>query len=322
MLLKITSFPLENNTHQTNQMNLKKVSEFEKNLKRMTASLNGALGTAHNWKIRTDAEKLKQASLVFGRQDLAIKCGELVLRAERVIALSNPPTPKKETGRGHKKSVASEATLLKSDIISKIRKAAQNFSDDEFEKKMEEAREGNTVPTRSMLLRPNCTHIHNSGDFEWYTPQGIIESARQTMGSIDLDPASCEFANKNHVKADKYFNLEEDGLSKEWVGNVWMNPPFNRGIVNQFMDKLISHVESRTVQQAITICNNNTECSWLQRLLKHASAVCFHSGRVGFYKDDGQKRGKALQGQVIAGLKVNSQKFKENFAPFGACLFH
>ncbi len=50
---------------------------------------------------------------------------------------------------------------------------------------------------------------------EWYTPSYIIEAARQVLGSIDLDPASCALANQT-VKAAKYFTVDDDGLAQSW----------------------------------------------------------------------------------------------------------
>src|ERR1700686_3804949 len=64
---------------------------------------------------------------------------------------------------------------------------------------------------------------------EWYTPAKYIEAARRTMGSIDLDPASCELANQI-VKATKFYTQEENGLDQEWYGNVWLNPPYGSSI--------------------------------------------------------------------------------------------
>ena len=39
---------------------------------------------------------------------------------------------------------------------------------------------------------------------EWYTPEWVCNKVREVMGSIELDPASCEYANK-FVKADNYY---------------------------------------------------------------------------------------------------------------------
>lgn len=63
-------------------------------------------------------------------------------------------------------------------------------------------------------------------DNEWYTPSLYIEAARQVMGGIDLDPASCAVADQT-VKATNYFSQEEDGLAQTWHGRVWCNPPFS-----------------------------------------------------------------------------------------------
>ena len=59
---------------------------------------------------------------------------------------------------------------------------------------------------------------------DWMTPTWVIEKARTIMGSIDLDPASCEEANQR-VKAKNYFNPSNSGLDNKWYGNVFLNPP-------------------------------------------------------------------------------------------------
>ena len=60
---------------------------------------------------------------------------------------------------------------------------------------------------------------------EWYTPPPIIEAARKVMGSIDCGPATSE---GNHTGAKIFYTMETEGLDEEWIGNVWLNPPFGK----------------------------------------------------------------------------------------------
>jgi ParB family chromosome partitioning protein len=159
---------------------------------------------------------------------------------------------------------------------------------------------------------PSKPHVsHNSGNNEWYTPFEYIESARGVMGSIDLDPASCELANKT-VNATKYFTFEDDGLKQEWAGNVWMNPPYAGELIGQFCEKLVNS----DIEQAIVLVNNATETGWFNTLISKASAVVFPKGRVKFYTPTGQT-GAPLQGQAILYIGYNKEKFLAEFRKYG-----
>jgi hypothetical protein len=65
---------------------------------------------------------------------------------------------------------------------------------------------------------------HSSESNEHYTPFEVISAAKNLMGGIDLDPASCEVAN-NTVAAGDYYDKDDDGLSQKWYGRVFLNPP-------------------------------------------------------------------------------------------------
>ena len=154
---------------------------------------------------------------------------------------------------------------------------------------------------------------NNSGENEWYTPECYIESARLVMGSIDLDPASSEIANQT-VNANLFYSQEEDGLSKEWFGNVWMNPPYSQPLIFQFICKL---VESNQVNQAIVLVNNGTETQWGQLLLSNSSAVCFHQSRIRFIDKHGNLGQAPLQGQMICYIGTNIINFINEFSKYG-----
>ena len=113
-----------------------------------------------------------------------------------------------------------------------------------------------------------------TGNNEWYTPSEWIEMARQTMGSIDVDPASCEMAQQT-VQASEWYDQERDGLKQEWQGNVWLNPPYARGLIDAFIEKLAEQFQSGIAKQAIVLVDNRTDTRWFQVLCSIASAVAF-----------------------------------------------
>jgi len=67
---------------------------------------------------------------------------------------------------------------------------------------------------------------HLSNSVEHFSPPHIVEAAREVLGAIDLDPASCEEAQKV-VRAARWIGLPTDGLAAHstWKGRVLLNPP-------------------------------------------------------------------------------------------------
>lgn len=167
----------------------------------------------------------------------------------------------------------------------------------------------------------NTPHVSfNSGNNEWYTPPEYIAAARAVMGDIDCDPASSELANEI-VGATTYFTVEDDGLAWDWQGRVWMNPPYAQPAINQFCEKFADDYRLGVMSQGCVLVNNATETRWYQRLLEHAAAVCFITGRIKFIDCNGEATGAPLQGQTILYFGENIDGFAREFSKFGKVLY-
>lgn len=126
---------------------------------------------------------------------------------------------------------------------------------------------------------------------EWYTPAKYIEAARVVMGGIDLDPASCEQANKV-VQATRYYTKQENGLMLPWYGRVWCNPPYghtqgNSSMSHQmaFAQKLLRSYQEGRIEQAIILSLGNPNSVWFQPFFDFT--LCFYRGHIDFYRPDG-----------------------------------
>lgn len=119
------------------------------------------------------------------------------------------------------------------------------------------------------------------GTDEWLTPPEIIKS----LGEFDLDP--CTPINRPWDTAKHHYNVLDNGLQKPWFGRVWMNPVYGRECIN-WLRRLADHGNGITIVFARTETKMFFECVWPK-----AESIFFFSGRLHFYKPNGQQCGNA-----------------------------
>lgn len=114
-----------------------------------------------------------------------------------------------------------------------------------------------------------------------HTPDYIINAVRRTLRTIDCDPASNEIAQRS-IKARQFYTQENSGLDHEWVGNVFLNPPYSAGKHLPFAKKLVSEIIKGNVSQAIVITSSDSSPAWFREYAKISVAICL-TPRIEFH---------------------------------------
>lgn len=154
----------------------------------------------------------------------------------------------------------------------------------------------------------------DSGNYEYYTPQDIVERARLTMGEINLDPFSSEIANKS-VKADTIFTKDEDGFTMNWYGNVWVNHPFSRENNPKIFNKAIKEYELGNADQICLITYASTSEGWFRKSLDFPQ--CYLYKRTNYLLPDGTVKRGVTKGSVVTYIGENVESFYRNFKEIG-----
>lgn len=144
----------------------------------------------------------------------------------------------------------------------------------------------------------------SSATAEHYTPWPILEMVRQTMGGIDVDPCSCEIAQRS-VRAKRYLTKDDDGLSSPWYrsssnpARVFINPPGDRRghLPKEFWRKLAREIRAGHVSQMVWLAFNLAQLRTLQvadnNLLKQCDLVVLRD-RLRFTGDSPTKDNAVL----------------------------
>ena len=109
----------------------------------------------------------------------------------------------------------------------------------------------------------------------WLTPPEMVAA----LGQFDLDP--CSEPNMPWKIANRFYTEKDDGLSLEWSGRVFMNPPYGPKL-EPFLKKLADHGDGI----ALVFARTETK-AFFNQVWPRADAIMFLKGRVRFYRPDG-----------------------------------
>ena len=118
--------------------------------------------------------------------------------------------------------------------------------------------------------------VHYSSETnEWATPRNVFDELNDEF-NFKLDPC----ATKENAKTDKFFTIEDDGLSQEWTETTFMNPPYGREI-----KKWVKKAYDESLKGTVVVCliPARTDTSyWHDYIFEKACEVRFVKGRIKF----------------------------------------
>jgi hypothetical protein len=133
----------------------------------------------------------------------------------------------------------------------------------------------------------NRTDVNYSPNDSIYTPPEIFER----LGlQFDLDVCAPQ-QPVPWIPAKKHYWLEIDGLSQDWEGLVWCNPPYSKPL--PWVQKFMEHANG--VMLTTIARSKATQFYW-----KEADALSFLPSNFKFVKPDGSLHGIFLPVMLVA----------------------
>jgi hypothetical protein len=110
---------------------------------------------------------------------------------------------------------------------------------------------------------------------EWYTPKHVFDALGVTYYTDVASPKG----QRTFVPAINF--ITENGLETEWIGPVWMNPPFGkRNGLKPWLDKFF------TPGNGIALVPDRTSAAWFQEAWRKADMTLF-TPKLQFIRPDG-----------------------------------
>jgi len=112
---------------------------------------------------------------------------------------------------------------------------------------------------------------------DWATPQDFYDKVNTQLGPFTLD--AC--ASAQNAKCNKFFTVEQDGLAQDWYGNnVFLNPPYGRGIDKWIKKAYEESLKSRT--RVVMLVPARPDTKYWHNYIMKANEIHFVKGRLKF----------------------------------------
>ena len=111
------------------------------------------------------------------------------------------------------------------------------------------------------------------------TPKFIIDALGGSE-SFNLDPCAADPRPWDCARVD----WTTHGLERDWFGSVYLNPPFDRYEVGDWIAKLATH------GNGICLLHARTEAEWFEPIWARAAVILFLADRIKFCRPDGTEQ--------------------------------
>ena len=122
----------------------------------------------------------------------------------------------------------------------------------------------------------NLDVMYSSKTNEWSTPQYFFDELNKEF-NFTLDPC----ATKQNAKCNKFYTQDDNGLEKDWQGEiVFCNPPYGRKIKHWV--KKCQEESQKTNTLVVMLIPARTDTSYFHDYIYNKSEIRFVRGRLKF----------------------------------------
>lgn len=120
----------------------------------------------------------------------------------------------------------------------------------------------------------NTQVMFSSASDDWATPDAFFKKLDDEF-AFDIDVC----ASDKNAKCEKYFTTLDNGLSQEWVGTCWMNPPYGR-VIGEWVKKAYNSAKNGAI--IVGLLPARTDTKWFHEYIYGKAEIRFVRGRLKF----------------------------------------
>lgn len=132
----------------------------------------------------------------------------------------------------------------------------------------------------STQSRSTSSDEHPQSD-EKATPPAFFAPLAEAVDGFDVDPAA---GAESEPLADVTYTIEDNGLTEDWFGTIWLNPPYSNMI--PWVQKIIAEMSTDRVETVLLLCKGDSSTNWWQKAAQEAALISAVDHRLQFEGTD------------------------------------